>query len=257
MSKWRGSAREEADFAFLRQAGVIKGELRSDEGGCTVREEPARNLDSTGRSARERADFAFLRQAGVINDTAERADSESRCSVDTTAAPGRENADMTILSQAGLVPSASPLPEAPSINRPPSAGGIIAPPRATPPAPRLSRQQFLVLEVSPGGEPALTALETKMGTPFAADYRGQPYWSGSATPDGGSRRAFSFLQSQLTGIADLLGELGSSELRLSVRAIEFADFTQAEPAAGWSSIDRGPPQLPQSLPAALRAALGR
>jgi hypothetical protein len=129
---------------------------------------------------------------------------------------------------------------------------------STSPTARLSSRQFAVLEIAPGGESALAALETKMGMPFAASYQGQPFWSSAPTPAGGTRRAFTFMGDQLVSFADLLGELGSSALRLSVSGIEVGSFNRAGPGAtGRTGSSGEPPQLPPGLPKALRSALGR
>lgn len=124
-------------------------------------------------------------------------------------------------------------------------------------AARMTRQSYAVLDVAPGGEAALAQLESAMGATFAADRNGKPYWFGSMSADGGTSRAFTFTASQLQSFAVLLGELGSSSLRLSVRPIERSRYELTGPGASEVAADRGAPQLPLGLPKACRAALGR
>lgn len=128
-----------------------------------------------------------------------------------------------------------------------------------PPVARLSRQQFAVLDIAPGGEAALSQLEANMGIPFAADSGGSPYWYGASDESGGGRRAFSVMNAQCTQLKHdgLLGELGTPELRLSLSGIDVKAFKPAGPGATDWHQGRGAPQLPQRLPDALRVALGR
>ncbi len=70
---------------------------------------------------------------------------------------------------------------------------------------------------------------------------------------GGTRRAFSFMAGQVLGFADLLGDLGSPSLKLSVTGIELTKYK----ASGPGVRDGEPPQWPDSLNKALRSALGK
>lgn len=118
--------------------------------------------------------------------------------------------------------------------------------------PRLSSRQFAVLSISASGSEALTELEAKMGTSFAVDRRGTSVWVAEAS-HGGSSRAFSFMGSQLPTFADLLGDLGTPSLKLSIERIDLSAFK----ASGEGVRDGEPPQWPDSLTKALRTGLGR
>lgn len=118
--------------------------------------------------------------------------------------------------------------------------------------PRLSSRQFAVLSISVSGGEALTELEAKMGTSFAVDRRGTSVWVAEVS-HGGSRRAFSFMGSQLPTFADLLGDLGTPSLKLSIERIDLSAFK----ASGEGVRDGEPPQWPDSLTKALRTGLGR
>lgn len=142
-------------------------------------------------------------------------------------------------------------PIAPEPSTPP-AGSLNAT-EAIQPSPNVSKQQFLVLDVAPGGESALAALESKIGMSVAVERHGKPSWVAASNESGGSRRAFSFMAGQVLGFADLLGELGTSALRLSVTGVELSQFK----AVGAGVRDGHPPQWPDSLNKPLRAALGK
>ncbi|MBD8679263.1 hypothetical protein [Sphingomonas sp. CFBP 13720] len=129
-----------------------------------------------------------------------------------------------------------------------SAAGQPAVPVAT-----LSKRQFLVLEVARGGESALSALEAKMGVGISVHRAGKQSWVSEPTEGGGTRRAFSFMAGQVLGFADLLGDLGSPSLKLSVTGIELTKYK----ASGPGVRDGEPPQWPDSLNKALRSALGK
>ncbi len=127
----------------------------------------------------------------------------------------------------------------------------------SPCAARMTRQSYAVLDVAPGGEAALAQLESTMGTAFAANRDGRPYWFGAVSADGGTSRAFTFMASQLTTFADLLGEVGSSALRFSVRPIDRSLYGLSGPGSSVVGVNRGAPQLPPALPGSVRTALGR
>jgi len=141
---------------------------------------------------------------------------------------------------------------------PAAAKAPLAPPAtiAAPPPPRSTGPDFAILHISQGGEKAFAALEKRMGTPFAAERTEGAVWAQATAPDGGTMRAFRIVNDQRVAITDLLGNLGSPSVRLSIGPINAREFKSAGPGASDWENGKGPPQLPQHLPTALRSALG-
>ncbi len=184
-------------------------------------------------------------------------------------APRRESA-MALATRLGLPgfeakPKAAVPPEAPkpvSAISVPMRSAAALPAMRTPPAPvaapaPTTRLQFVQLSIASGGAAAFTALEGRMGVPFAPKIGGQASWLQRDNADGSQTRAYPVISGELTKLQALAGDLGPG-LRMSVEPIVLSQFAMHTAAgrvpagthASGSFIDA-------RVPYALSRALGR
>ncbi|WP_056063146.1 hypothetical protein [Sphingomonas sp. Leaf230] len=130
--------------------------------------------------------------------------------------------------------------------------------RAAAPAPQMSKQRFVCVDIAAGGLDAFTALEGKMGQPFASNVRGQSSWLQRDNPDGGQTRAYPAMNTDLIKLEAMGSNLGSPALRMSVGPLplsQFAMHTSAGPVK--SGSQKSASGINPSVPGALRQALRR
>ena len=156
------------------------------------------------------------------------------------------------------VPTSKPATVSPAIrvSQTPSAAATHTSATAATAAPQMSTQRFVQIDIAAGGLTAFTALEGKMGQPFASNVRGQSSWLQRDNPDGGQTRAYPAMNTDLIKLEAMGSNLGSPALRMSVGPLplsQFAMHTSAGPVK--SGSQKSASGINPSVPGALRQAL--
>jgi hypothetical protein len=130
--------------------------------------------------------------------------------------------------------------------------------RAAAPAPQMSKQRFVQIDIASGGMAAFTALEVAMGQTFAPNVRGQTSWLQRDNPDGGQTRAYPAMNADLIKLDAMGGNLGGPALRMSVGPLPLSQFTMHTPAGRAHAGSQKPAScINPSVPGALRQALAQ
>lgn len=155
------------------------------------------------------------------------------------------------------VPTSKPATVSPAIrvSQTPSAAATHTSATA---APQMSTQRFVQIDIAAGGVTAFTALEGKMGQPFASTVRGQSSWLQRDNPDGGQTRAYPAMNTDLIKLEAMGSNLGSPALRMSVGPLPLNQFAMYTPAGRVETgSQKSASGINPSVPGALRQALRR
>jgi hypothetical protein len=126
------------------------------------------------------------------------------------------------------------------------------------PAPQLSKQQFVCIDIAAGGMAAFTALEVAMGQPFAPKTGGNSAWLQRDKPDGSQTRGYPAMPRELGKLATMSGNLGSSSLRLTISSLLMSEFTPHTAAGRVPKNTRASAAfVDPDLPVALQRALAQ
>lgn len=209
----------EADLAIIRAAGV-----EGFHGSAEASARPAGHGD-TGALEQSPVDpvLAMVRTAGVPGFNASTDDEATTARLRPQALHAGEQPSRTT--------AATP------------AQASTVPPVATSTG-QLSARPYAVLSIPAGKEAELAIIEERLGHSFAADFNGQPYWSGSPDGAGGMKRAFDINRHQLGQISKATGALAGTSLTLSVDKIPLSQFSRTGPGAVGPCASGHPPQLP-------------
>jgi len=154
----------------------------------------------------------------------------------------------------------SPAPKAATLSRTILASQTPAPVTSqlpVAPAPQLSKQQFVCIDIAAGGMAAFTALEVAMGQPFAPKTGGNSAWLQRDKPDGSQTRGYPAMPRELGKLATMSGNLGSS-LRLTIGSLLMSEFTPHTAAGRVPKNTRASAAfVDPDLPVALQRALAQ